>query len=781
MKNYLLLLSFVFTLTLNAQTKYSWVGGNGDWSNSAKWNPVGVPGILDTAVITIDGNYRVTVDVNNVTVACVKIGYHDSGSTFTQELFMTGKTFTVTDTVKITPRGSLLLWDNSAFGGTGKIINNGTLHIKQSTINNYIVNKASGFIQGYSDCSLTGSIVNEGFLGAYGTYGNGIYATLTISNGFTNEGTVRLWGDNTGSIVGDVTIIVTNGSIINNNRIISGGTEDYGGNNFLKAELINNDSVLISARPFYLNKSGAHHVNNGLIKLSNSSINQREFAVIQSGSNPYFNNNGAIQTENNCKMVFKSGTFNFNSDDLIVDGVFVVKDTCTVNLNVNYTIESVSTIELRNLASLNGTGIISNQGSLLLYYGNINCDVINTINGSLQAFGQSSINGDIVNEGFLGAYGTYAYGSAFLTIANGFTNEGTLRLWGDNTGSIVGDATIIITNGSLINNKKIISGGTEEYGGTNYLKAELINNDSTIIPARYFVLDKANASHINNGFIHFKRSTWNQREFHLIQSGGNSSFENFGTFKIDSTNILKLTQGSFINQPSGIITGIGSINSQNGILTNRGQFLPGDNIGTFSVTGNYPEEPTSFLKIDLGGYSAGTEHDRLNVSGVASLSGALNINFVNGFTPTVGDSFLVLTYGSRTGSFSSIVDSSIVSGAEWDTIYTNNGLYIKLIDDPTIIEENEDENLPTEFALNQNYPNPFNPATTIQYSIPEKSNVILEVYDVLGNEVVTLVNEYLPAGTYETEFSADRLSSGIYFYQLHAGSFVETRKMVILR
>jgi len=92
---------------------------------------------------------------------------------------------------------------------------------------------------------------------------------------------------------------------------------------------------------------------------------------------------------------------------------------------------------------------------------------------------------------------------------------------------------------------------------------------------------------------------------------------------------------------------------------------------------------------------------------------------------------------------------------------------------------------PTEFSLGQNYPNPFNPSTTIKYQIPELSFVTLKVYDVLGNEIVTLVNEEEPAGEYEVEFSssggANDLSSGIYFYQIKAGSYIETKKMILLR
>jgi len=85
------------------------------------------------------------------------------------------------------------------------------------------------------------------------------------------------------------------------------------------------------------------------------------------------------------------------------------------------------------------------------------------------------------------------------------------------------------------------------------------------------------------------------------------------------------------------------------------------------------------------------------------------------------------------------------------------------------------------YSLSNNYPNPFNPTTNIKYKIPELSFVTLKVYDVLGNEITTLVNNEKPVGSYEVEFNATALPSGIYFYRLQAGSFVETKKMVLLR
>ncbi len=89
--------------------------------------------------------------------------------------------------------------------------------------------------------------------------------------------------------------------------------------------------------------------------------------------------------------------------------------------------------------------------------------------------------------------------------------------------------------------------------------------------------------------------------------------------------------------------------------------------------------------------------------------------------------------------------------------------------------------LPARFGLGQNYPNPFNPSTTISYQLPTNSFVTLKVYDVLGKEIVTLVNGQLAAGSYQITINASHLSSGIYFYQLRAGNDVQTCKMVLMK
>lgn len=88
---------------------------------------------------------------------------------------------------------------------------------------------------------------------------------------------------------------------------------------------------------------------------------------------------------------------------------------------------------------------------------------------------------------------------------------------------------------------------------------------------------------------------------------------------------------------------------------------------------------------------------------------------------------------------------------------------------------------PDNFALYQNYPNPWNPSTNIKYSIPKTSLVSIKVYGIPGNEIETLVNENKPAGTYELTFNAANLPGGVYFYRIQAGSFVETKKMILLK
>jgi hypothetical protein len=112
-----------------------------------------------------------------------------------------------------------------------------------------------------------------------------------------------------------------------------------------------------------------------------------------------------------------------------------------------------------------------------------------------------------------------------------------------------------------------------------------------------------------------------------------------------------------------------------------------------------------------------------------------------------------------------------------------SGLFSRVAIEGTNIVSVSDEEIstPGTFSISQNYPNPFNPSTKIEYSVPNSSQVLIKVFDILGNEVATLVNERKIEGRYEITFNASALSSGVYIYQFRSGKFIDTKKMVLLR
>jgi hypothetical protein len=143
--------------------------------------------------------------------------------------------------------------------------------------------------------------------------------------------------------------------------------------------------------------------------------------------------------------------------------------------------------------------------------------------------------------------------------------------------------------------------------------------------------------------------------------------------------------------------------------------------------------------------------------------------------------FVAYTVGQGTDALSSITESkniASIAGVLHDSNFDTSSV--------VSVEEIQSGNIPEKYFLSQNYPNPFNPVTTIEFFVPEEGLVSLVIYDMLGNEVATLVNENLKAGSYKTEFnsysgSARDLSSGVYFYILKTENFIQTKKMILLK
>jgi len=175
-----------------------------------------------------------------------------------------------------------------------------------------------------------------------------------------------------------------------------------------------------------------------------------------------------------------------------------------------------------------------------------------------------------------------------------------------------------------------------------------------------------------------------------------------------------------------------------------------------------------------------------------------NNNFIDIFTPNAWGkvSFIDTTLGNVAvqnvgvfGQKSFCFSYALAKLNDGTSPNTKTELLTKILNFFDIIisvEAETDVSIPFTFSLEQNYPNPFNPSTIIKYSIPQSSQVQIKIYDVLGNEIETLVNEEKPEGTYEVEFNSHsgnvrNLTSGVYFYKLQAGTYVETKKMVFLK
>ncbi|MGB5846869.1 MAG: T9SS type A sorting domain-containing protein, partial [Ignavibacteriaceae bacterium] len=198
---------------------------------------------------------------------------------------------------------------------------------------------------------------------------------------------------------------------------------------------------------------------------------------------------------------------------------------------------------------------------------------------------------------------------------------------------------------------------------------------------------------------------------------------------------------------------------------------------------NYPYQDSS---LGLYSYDNGSTWLDLNVSGLGSHVNS--INFYGGNIIVVGtDSngvFVSYDFGQNWISASSGLSDNVIKdivlhpdghllcGTE------KEGIFIADLNPSNITDIN---NTSKTFSLYQNYPNPFNPTTKIKYSVPKSEIVQIKVYDILGRELQTILNDFKQAGAYEIKFDATGLPSGVYFYQIKAGNFVETKKMVLLR
>lgn len=261
-----------------------------------------------------------------------------------------------------------------------------------------------------------------------------------------------------------------------------------------------------------------------------------------------------------------------------------------------------------------------------------------------------------------------------------------------------------------------------------------------------------------------------------MTSSGLAFFDNEG--RLRKSEAGRTTFGPFLsNDTTGTVEGVGTlvfrlVPQDRGVVA-PGLFAP----GLLTYEGDYEMSAASAgLDIELGGLAPGTGHDQLAVVGSATLGGTLLLSLTDGFTPTVGDAFTILTAtDSVSGTFN---DIDVPSGYVFSVDYNAQSVVVTILAGTST---STPASLPEAFVLRKAFPNPFQTVASIGYDTPVAGEVSVEVFDVLGRRVARLEAGHVDAGTHEVRFDAARLPAGVYLVRLRAGNVVKTQQVTVLR
>jgi hypothetical protein len=552
-------------------------------------------------------------------------------------------------TISASGGNALQVTNSTINGGTVTLTGTSTLQLSTGTVQSGTLNNsATGTIEALSFTTdrLGGTVSNP--VGGVVKIDNN--AALNLGNGtYTNAGSIQVnsTGNNTELVVdaGNVTLAGGGTVTLSNNT-----------NNFilaqLPADILTNQGTI----------QGAGNIGNGGMGLVNSGTilaNQSTPLLIQTSSSG-LTNNGALQVGSGSTMHISGGPFTNYAGGTLTGGSYITSGT----------------LQIDELGSTGGE-IVTNAANIFL-------------NGAASTFvdaaGMNALAN--LNTNSIGSSFTLAGGRSFTTAGN-FTNKGTLT---------VGSPTSkFIVNGNLTNfSGTTLTGGTYNIAGTlQFNGANIVTNAATI------KLNGSSATIIDqtakNGLRGFATNS-STGQFTVAGGGtfsdGVAAFSNAGTLSVGAGSSFNLTGGTATyKQTGGTTTVDGTLTAKGGITfsggsvfgnggtfvgnttnsTSSGAFNVGDAVmaaGLQNVTGKYTQGSAGILDIDIGGTTAGSLFDQLTISAAASLNGTLNLDLINGFTPTVGETFDILNASSVGGTFAH-VNGLPINGSEHFTVVYN--------------------------------------------------------------------------------------------------------------
>ena len=364
-----------------------------------------------------------------------------------------------------------------------------------------------------------------------------------------------------------------------------------------------------------------------------------------------------------------------------------------------------------------------------------------------------------------------------------------------NTGTGINDAIIVLNDGTLIGSDhmgtsvfKIPVGGTPESiaGGINSPNGLEIDDEGNIYIGApkedkiYMLNTSGELSEYISNVLNPNNIIWEYGTDNFIVA----SYVHSKILRVTpEETVTTLFEGSPLNGPLGMTY------DSNNILY-IGNFTDGKIFKVENEQLNYFAEIPS---ADIGGLFAAIGFLKY-INGYFYATGFGTNKIYRISTEGVVESIAGSGFaGTRDGNASSAEfywTNGLAGNAAGDTLYISDYQThaVRILTGFVTSTEDDNQQIPTDYELSQNYPNPFNPSTAIKYSVPvvdanfaPTTHVILKVFDMLGREVATLVNEHQSAGTYEVEFDGSNLSSGAYFYKLTSGDFTSVKKLLLMK
>jgi hypothetical protein len=573
-------------------------------------------------------------------------------------LIVTGATLAFTPVNANVP---MTLTTTAISGGSVTIGTSAQLTLLNGQLSDPVTVQSGGTLTTLGDVALTGVVdVQSGGVLRVRGQSNGSHATTTVTNGFTNSGLIDLTSADGGF---SSTLAVTVGSLVNANGATIRSSQGAGGSRVLAAQLANQGNVDV-IHPLTLNKAEAAHVNSNSIAVASTG----SLTLTQTSGGSFTNGvTGDVDLGSETWTV-SGGTLNANAG--FIDGTSsarLVMTGATLSLNLgNFNNEIGLTL---NSTSLGGSFVISDGRKLILRDGAVSDAVTVGSGGTLETVGTVALNGafSVTSGGTLRVKGQSAGGHARLTVANGFTNAGVMQLTSENSSF---SSTLAVTSGTLTVADDGVIDVDQGTGGARRIEAHLANGGDLFID-QPLTIDMPSVVHSNlaSGNIYVAANVT------FAQTGTSPGVMNTGLIELQGAAMTVAAGGSFTNafgDPSGVVTGTGTLNLSGAAFSNSGEFRPS---GTLTLLGAFNQPgPNGVVASEL----RGSGHDQLIISGAATLGGTLSVT-PNDIAFALNDEFTIMTYASRTGTFNGLSLPSLQPGWMWDVLYNPTSLVIKVV------------------------------------------------------------------------------------------------------